>query len=87
MSVEDDAGVVLFFERRCAIATGMHKSNDVREGLRPAMIFENLDIHARWVVPVQTRSKLDGAVNHVIVPDESAYETKDHDGGRCDRVG
>ncbi len=66
---------------------GIQKSADVGEGLLPASILKNLDMHVRWAVPVQMRGDLDRAVDQVIVLDKSAYETDDDDGRRCNRAG
>jgi hypothetical protein len=51
------------------------------------MILKNLHIHARWVVLAEMRSDLDRAVDHVIVPDQSADETDDDDWRRRNHVG
>jgi hypothetical protein len=79
MSVEDDAGVPLFFDRKCTVAVGVHKLNDFRVGFFPVMILNNVHMYARWVVLAQMRTDLDRAMDHVIVPDKSTDESDDDD--------
>ena len=48
----------------------------------PVPILKNLRVQARAVILAKTRSKLDSAMNAVIVSDKPADEANDDDGWR-----
>ena len=78
-SVDNDAGVLLFFAREYRIVVGVQESSDFFVCLLPAPILKHFHMNTRGVVFTKTRRELDTAVDEVIVPDESAYETDDDD--------
>ena len=82
MSINDDAGILLFLDRKCPVAVGVQEPPDFLVGALAAVIFKNLHIHTRRVFFSDACSELDRAMDEVIMPDESTDKTDD-DGRRA----
>ena len=81
MAIDDDAGALFFFGRKCAVVVHVKETQDFLVGLFAAMVFENFDVDLRLIFFAQVLGQLDAAVDGIRVADEAANEADD-DGRR-----
>lgn len=84
VSVEDDAGALLFGEGQRAIVIYVEQLQDLVEGDLSVVVLEDLCVDSDGVVQTKTHGYLDFAVNGVGLLDATS-EKPDHDGGWGDR--
>ena len=85
MTVNDDAGVLLFKGRERAILVHIEEAQDMFAGFRALAILECGNRHPRRVISAQTLGQLDGRVNQIVLPDKPADEADHDEGGQGER--
>src|SRR5438876_10218419 len=81
MPVYDDARLLFFVGRQGTRIVDIEKSQDLLVGFLPSLILKNLHADAEGIILAETRSRLDLAVDRIVVFDETT-DKSDHNNGR-----
>src|SRR5271155_3492861 len=81
MAENNDASVLLFFERKLSITVGIQEVKDRLMGIVTTVVLKRLDENAGSVFFAEALDQLDFGVDAIIVANIAADKTDDNNGG------
>src|SRR5215472_18259358 len=83
MPVYDDTCLLFLLGRQGTVIVDIEKAQDLLVGFLPTLILKNFHVNAEGIIPAETRSKLDFAVDRIVVFDEAADKSDDNNWMPC----
>ena len=80
MPVYDDARLLFFLGRQGTRIVDIEKSQDLLVGFLSSLILKNFHVDAEVIILAETRSKLDLAVDRIVVFDETTDKSDNNNG-------
>jgi len=78
MPVYDDARLLFFLGRQGTGIADIEKLQDLLVGFLPSLILKNFHVNAEGIIQAETRSKLDFAVDRIVVFDETSDKSNNN---------